>query len=344
MKKHVLNKRAVSIGAFVIGASIVFALFSFSRSTVPPETAEAQPIVDNQAESFYRTIDGAVSTEDYHAATVAVMIENHPDARPQAGLADAPLVIEAPVEGTITRFIAFFDVDDEFTLDAIGPVRSVRPYYLDWALGYDAVLMHVGGAPAALERIRNGEVNSVDEFFNARYYRRSDDRSAPHNVYTDSSRIMNMLDDRDIPASEYDSWKYKDDMPVGDPVVSIAYDAYLPDFDVEYLYDGERNRYVRYQADRKHVDADGTVITPRNIIFIETDVDVIDNVGRRKIKTLGEGSMIVARDGEVIEGTWFKDDLKSRMRFYDADGNEVEFNRGASWIHVVPSFAALTWE
>ena len=70
---------------------------------------------------------------------IAVMIDNVGDARPQAGLNDAYIVYEIIVEGNLTRLMAVFkDVD----LEKIGPIRSSRHYFLDYALENDAIYVH----------------------------------------------------------------------------------------------------------------------------------------------------------------------------------------------------------
>ncbi len=81
---------------------------------------------------------------------LAVMVENHPDARPQVGLIHADWVFEAIVEGGITRFMAVFSSEDA---DTIGPIRSARPFYVHWAAGLNALYVHAGGSQAALALI-----------------------------------------------------------------------------------------------------------------------------------------------------------------------------------------------
>jgi hypothetical protein len=59
------------------------------------------------------------------------------------------------------------------------------------------------------------------------------------------------------------------------------------------------------------------------------------------IDTVGTGPAVVFRDGVAISGTWRKDSEAGRTRFYDASGNEIEFNRGQTWIEVVPADSAV---
>jgi hypothetical protein len=90
---------------------------------------------------------------------LGVMINNHVDARPQSGLIYADLVYEIVAEGGITRFLAFYLTN---TPEKIGPVRSTREYYLVLVKELsDAMIMHIGYSPQALEAIDTWPVRSL---------------------------------------------------------------------------------------------------------------------------------------------------------------------------------------
>jgi hypothetical protein len=59
------------------------------------------------------------------------------------------------------------------------------------------------------------------------------------------------------------------------------------------------------------------------------------------IETVGSGRAVVFQDGIAIDGSWRKDSETARTRFYDGAGNEISFNRGRTWIEVVPSDSAV---
>ena len=117
----------------------------------------------------------------------AVMIENSPDARPQSGLRDAGVVFEAVAEGGITRFLALFQ---DTKPDYVGPVRSARPYYVRWMLGFDANYAHAGGSGKALAMIRELNVRDIDHGANGSRFDRVSSRYAPHNLYTSIDRLL----------------------------------------------------------------------------------------------------------------------------------------------------------
>lgn len=79
---------------------------------------------------------------------LAVMIENHEDARPLSGISYADVVYEAVAEGGVTRFLAVFYCGVAGQNVTIAPVRSARVYFIDWASEYGEkpIFAHVGGA------------------------------------------------------------------------------------------------------------------------------------------------------------------------------------------------------
>lgn len=293
------------------------------------------------APTHRRLIDGVPVPEEVPSSGryFAAVIDNLAVARPQAGLAKASLVYEAPVEGGITRFMAIFPEDAEVEL--VGPVRSARPYFLDWASEFDALFAHVGGSPEALEKVRSYDMRDLNEFSAGGYFWRDTSRHAPHNVYTSLVRLAEADGKRfgDRAAPEVAGWRFKDDAPAEErpPEASVTVAYGDPKVHVTWTYEPATNTYVRSQGGVVQEDADGTAVRAKNIVVQYTKVTVIDDVGRRKIVTVGEGDALIALDGALVHGTWRKDDRVSRTRFYDASGNQIRLNPGPTWIEVVPT-------
>ena len=113
---------------------------------------------------------------------IALMIDIHKGALPQGGLYDAYMVYEIIVEGGESRLMALFKGKD---LEKIGPVRSSRHYFLDYALENDAIYVHFGWSPQAEYDISNLKVNNINGISESpKSFRRVKDKSAPHNVET----------------------------------------------------------------------------------------------------------------------------------------------------------------
>lgn len=308
-----------------------------------PEPNFNKPEVVMEENIIRRKIDGqeVKNQEIANLYPVAIMVENAADSWPQTGLEKANLVWEAITEGSIPRLVAIYANDEE--IEKIGPVRSARPYYLDWVEPYQPLYMHVGGSPEALKKIRSSEYNLIDldQFFNWEYYWRDKWRYAPHNVYTSSELIKQALTDKNLTEPvDYQSWKYKKDLEfdkrpeqVNNIKINFA-DRY---YNIEWQYNRDENNYIRYQDGEIHKMSDGQWIKTRNIIVQIGSMAVLDSVGRKRIDTLGEDNAWIYRDGEKIDAIWKKDTIKDVLKYFDNNGNEIEFNGGTTWVEVIPN-------
>ena len=292
-----------------------------------------------------RNIDGVyVKKGEENPYPIAVIIENHPDARPASGLARASLVFEAEAEGGITRFLAIFA--NEQNLEEIGPIRSARPYFVDWAKEFSAALVHCGGSPASLVKIAQDNVFSLNEFYNGGYYWRSEKRSGPHNIYTSTENLNKYLESKGLDNGKFLSWQYKNDQPVEEGVdgANITINFKPPSYVVDWIYDMENNDYIRYLAGERHKDVDEEEIRVKNVAIAIINVEVIDDEWRLKMSHIGEGKAIVCLDGQCAEGKWNKKTSSARTRFYDKSGEEFMFNAGTTWIEVVRSEIEVEFE
>lgn len=293
-----------------------------------------------------RAIDGVmVAPDEANPYPVAVIIENLTVARPQSGLATANVVYEALAEGGITRFLAVFAGK---TPGTIGPVRSARPYFVDWVLEYQALFAHAGGSPQALVDITTNDVFDLNQFYHSQYFYRDKSRNvaSEHTLFTTGENLAFAL--RDLEAAEhgtFDSWKFKDDAALADRPLdakSISIDFSSFSYSVSYQYNREENSYVRSMAGQIHADADGTEIHAKNIIVQKVETRLADEQ-RLSMDTVGSGEAIIFRDGQATMGTWEKEEKTSRTRFYDAEGDEVALNAGQTWIEVVPTDREVTY-
>lgn len=310
----------------------------FRRRSIAAET-----VVAPTPPAARRAIDGmpvevGAPEPDYFA----VMIDNIGEALPQSGVTKASLVIEAPVEGGITRLFAVYPSDAEVA--KIGPVRSARPYYIDWAEEYGALYAHVGGSPEALDRLKKGDARDLNEFFNGASFWRDPARRAPHSTYTSTELLRKIADKRGSPRP-LPPWNFKHDaLPDdrGDAKASLAVGE--PDkWNVTWLYDRDANAFARQYGKGTQKDAEGQPVLAKNVVVQFTTVRVLDEVGRRRVDTVSGGEALIAIDGRVIGGRWKKDEDGGRTRFYDAAGNQLSLNAGLTWIEVVPTETPVTY-
>ncbi|MCK5511047.1 DUF3048 domain-containing protein [Candidatus Parcubacteria bacterium] len=342
-----------SVACFVLAlvlAIVIFILMSGetkSEEDIKPSgeiSQNVEKILDN-ANKAVRMIDGAyVLTGHENIYPIAVMIDNHPGARPAHGLEKAQLVIEAEAEGGTTRYMAFFANNEN--VEKIGPVRSARPYFVDWSQELSALYVHVGGSPEALAKMAQEKTLHINEFYNGTYFWRDTVRDAPHNVYSSLANLRKYLEKKEFDAAEYSVWKYKPavaEAMAGKPVIasttldkkSVTINFLLSEFKVDWKYISETNNYLRYLGGKKQLVSDNKEIFAKNIIIQYVDSEVLDEEMRQEFQHIGNGYVLVCMDGVCEKGFWRKKNLNSRTKFYNLEDNEFEFNRGTTWIEVV---------
>lgn len=333
-------------GAILILAAggITYAILSQpvpKQPTIKASKAKPKPVI-----KYYSPLTG-VEVKDEAAtkqAVTAIMIENSPDARPQSGLKDAGVVFEAIAEGGITRFLT---LHQENKPQLIGPVRSLRMYYVDWLAPFNASVAHIGGSAAALAEVRNGNYRDIDQFFNAGSYWRATDRYAPHNVYTSFERLDALNAAKGFTSSTFTSFARADRKKVETPTAtSIAITISSNTYNPSYVYDATANRYNRSLAGVPHVDREAGQITPSVVIAMKVnEVTVLEDGYRQSITTTGSGEADIFQNGIVIKGTWNKADRASQIIFKDEAGVEIPLARGQTWISAVPNgHGSVTWQ
>lgn len=281
---------------------------------------------------------------------IAVMIDNHKSAMPQANLSKAYMVYEIIVEGGETRLMALYKGQD---LDKVGPIRSSRHYFLDYALENDAIYVHFGFSPQAKNDIAKLGVNNINGIYeSSTNFWRVKDKYAPHNAVTSTDNILKIAE-RD----GYATTSNKESVLnyVGDEVeldskiiANIVTIPYSDSNTVSYEYDENTKTYTRYSRKVKQVDWDtNETVTVKNIIVTfcknwalndgeNKDRQTIDN-----IKTL-KGYYIT--NGKAIEITCEKTTRSGQTVYKDLEGNEIEVNDGNTFVQICPIDSKVTFE
>ena len=296
------------------------------KKVIPPAPVFYSPLTGN------KVADEAATQQ----AVTAIMIENSPDARPQSGLKQAGVVYEAIAEGGITRFLAGYQ---EAKPQLIGPVRSVRMYYVDWAAPYNASIAHIGGSAAALAEVRSGNYRDLDQFFNAGSYWRATDRYAPHNVYTSFARLDTLNASKGYTSSTFKAFLRQDaKTPTTPTAKSIDITISSTWYNTHYDYDAPSNTYLRSIGGEPSNDREEGRLAPNVVIAMKVDMSRIFEDGwREHIATTGSGVASVFQNGTVTEVTWRKNSRSEQLEFLDAAGMPISLNRGQTWIVAVPN-------
>jgi hypothetical protein len=346
IKKFLSRKRVhLSILALVfLCASVVLIIVAQKKQPTVPIVAADESVLSARDPLTGVPVEVAVP----YKQIFAVMIDGHVDAQPVSGIDQAFLVIEAPVEAGIPRMLAFFSEDQQ--VEKIGPVRSARPYFIDWANELDALYVHVGGSDAALEKIATGITFDLNQFWHDAQFLRDARRFAPHNVYTSTELLRTYVQTKKeagrVSQPLYAVWKFGEEVEgfekeLGErgeegKKIEVSYGS--PEYDVVWEYDAQKEKYVRWQNGKPVATSEGAPVVVENVVLMETDIAILDAVGRRKVRTMGTGEATVFRDGTRIPAQWKKESVSDRLLFFDEEGKEIEMKPGKTWIEVNSKF------
>jgi hypothetical protein len=353
MKNKHYDSKFLFVGAGI--ALILFGVFVFSgekKDSSDSGHIENSPSNEQSSESdipdewVQRLSDGVfVAPEDQIEKMYGVMVENSAEAWPLSGISKARIVFEAPVEGSIPRFMAVYDNKQE--VDEIGPVRSARPYYVRWAHGMNLMYTHVGGSPEALSLLDTLAIPSLNQFYFSKFFWRSIARYAPHNVYTSTAELENGFVYKDYDLPDLNSFVFAEDeyKPEEDTEQKVSLSFSISDlYDVMWEFDAEKNLYRRHQGGDVQKDKDGSEVNAANVVVLITDIRVIDEVGRKSVRTDGSGDLYIYRNGAEFYGTWKKEGSDSSLELFDENGEIIELNPGMTWIEILPDDSTLEVE
>ncbi|MDY6793933.1 MAG: DUF3048 domain-containing protein [Actinomycetota bacterium] len=271
---------------------------------------------------------------------LAVKIDNHADARPQSGLPGAEVVYEELVEGGITRFVAVY-LDEE--VGEIGPVRSARPADIDILGLIDPLFAVSGGSPLVMGMFEESSLNLVTEDDDQeKYFFRSRERRAPHNLYTSTTLLRACCLEGGINGFAWrdDLFKFGDPGP-GNECTNIEV-GYPGRCQASYAYDPQEGDYKRSIAGQAHLDkTTGSHIAPTTVIvqYVELeDRGVRDMAGALSpdAVVVGGGEALVFTVGTVRHGSWERGSSAEMTVFRDGEGEEIVINPGQVWIHLIP--------
>ena len=276
---------------------------------------------------------------------VAVMVDDHRDARPQSGFNAAAIVWQAPAEGGIPRYML---VLQDALPAAVGPIRSARQYYIDWASEWNAVYVHVGGSPEALATLRaegRGQlVWNADEFrWGGTHIWRVPERPAPHNTYSDGEHLralsaaVGASDGPIEPAWAFGPAARPAARPVG-TTLTVTY----PYETVEYRYDADTNTYRRHidgSAEPQADAADGRVVAPTNVVILRMRFGALNDGHPEKHRLdaadIGSGEAIISTNGRIVTGTWSKASITAPTLLFGPDGAPVTLTAGQTFVQVI---------
>ena len=360
-KKIIIISSAVLL--LLLGFGLAYAKFTSKpqESQTPEEKAEPEEVSEQQEPE---EVEEDLEPKEVLAASyltgeliepdlaksrpLAIIVENHSSSRPPTGLIEADIVYEVPVEAGITRFMAIYQQN---TPEKVGPERSTRVYFLDWVKEYNAVHAHIGQDPLVLTLIRPYEIDNLRDT-GAWWDPESTGRSREHRAYTSVVKLREAMANNNWEfVEDLTSWVYSSQASelASRPEAQYVHINYSNDqYKVVWHYNQEDNKYYRYQHQTPHMDASNDQqLHAANLVIQHLSIWPRrgDDKGRKDMQVIGEGDLMVFRDGELVRGRWHKESRESRTRLVDESGQDIQLRPGKTWVQIVPSFEnTVNWE
>lgn len=287
--------------------------------------------------------------EDSNERPLAVMIDNNVGYDTHAGLQDSYINYEIIVEGGYTRIMALFKDRD---VSLIGPVRSSRHYFLDYALESDAIYAHYGWSTFAENDIKTLGVNNINGLTADSAYWRDKKIAAPHNVFTSTETLYKYAESKNYD-TKTDDWKLLNYSPneinfkgpkktgeVSDDPRIVANSLslkYSNNQTTSYAYDSENKYYLRFMDGKQHLDkTTRQQLHYKNIIIEKVENYDLDSYGRQDLETVGDGEGYYITNGYALPITWQKTNRDSKTIYKYLDGSKVVVNDGNTFIQIIP--------
>ncbi len=270
-------------------------------------------------------------------AMVAVMIENQETARKyHRGIGDAQMVIEMLVEGGISRFAVLFDASS--MPEIMGPIRSLRPYFIDAVLPYAKTIVHAGGSPEAFdeaESIKNLTTINALQYAHKAFFR-DDIAPAPHNLFAHAADLLSLLPDQK--KTPWPPYKTGTLGTSGTGARTVDINFFSKSHNTEWTYDRWSKTYTRINGGIE------SALHPNNVVILEAPITDIGEYGRLTIPLEGRGRAYVFREGRMMRGHWEKTTRESVFHFTDTQGNVIPLARGTTWMTILATLERVSWK
>ena len=331
-----------------------------SKPPEEPEPPESQPSVSVMAPvepepalPYVNPLTGEGCARDIaQKRPVAVMLNNLKKALPQLGVSQADIIYECLAEGGITRMMGVYQSVEGVGM--IGSVRSARPYYLELALGHDALYIHAGGSEDAYAKIRSWDVDHFDAV-RGPYQGRSPDSNLmwrdadrrknnglEHSVVTTGSAIETYLPE-EVRREHKEDYRYPqqftdDGTPAAGEkavTVTVPFSNYKTGV---FTYDEESRTYLVEEYGQPYIDGNtGEQVGVTNVIILQTACSATgDSLAHITVDLTSGGEGWYACGGKIIPIHWSKADRSSSFVYTTEDGEPLVLGRGKSYVNIIP--------
>lgn len=313
-------------------------------SEMPDPVAEGTTPSESGVNPLTGLSDG-ISDEALNRRPVAIMVSNIITSLPQWGVSDADILVEMLAEGRITRLMAIYQ--DYTKIDHIASIRSARPYFIDMAQSFGAVYIHFGGSVPAYNAIAARkdliDLDGIKGSWEGTVFFRDPGRKAElgseHSVYTTGELLGKAFTkmDADLSQTEHPSafaFSGTSDAASGESgtkVQIVFSENHKPYFE----YDPGIGKYLRYEYGAKQMDGwTNEQISVKNVLILRMDVTDVPNNALHliEVQTTGSGEGYYFCEGRYIPIVWSKGAYNGELKICGADGQEIRFVPGQTFI------------
>lgn len=342
-KKGLISAFVVILVILVLASSLLILGEDSQQANEQPsiETIEASPEeaeIPVEVPMAISPLSGALVPEtDSQRTVTGLVIDNSKEARPQSGLSEADVIIEAISESGGTKLLAIYQAGQP---SYVGPIRSTRPQLVEWLEPFDAVHGHVGGDIAGRASVSKYVDQDLDQYYLGEpTYQRISSKPSPHNVYTNFNNIDNYSASRGYNSDNLSSFARKAEEPSETPnATNIDMRVSTASYNPSYVYNGATNSYLRSYGSSAHKDSNNNQqLSPKVVIgMVVSGSDYTAADGPRyRYQNIGSGVAYVFQDGLVTKGRWSKQSVGSQIVFQTTDGATIEINPGQTWITMI---------
>lgn len=295
-----------------------------------------------------------------NARPIAIMLNNLKDAIPQQGNGSADIIYEVVAEGGITRMLGVYQTVEG--VGTIGSVRSSRPYYIELALGHDALYVHAGGSQDAYANLSAWDVDNLDGVRggysspSAGLFWRERDRiegkwyAMEHSLVTAGENILNVVERDGFRTQHEEGYTYtmnfaEDGTPEGGEAantVTVPFSQYKTGV---FRYDEEQKVYLVEEYGKAYIDGNtGDQVAVTNVLVLNTPIKNSGDSYGHMIVDLDGGTGWFACGGKIIPITWTKGGRNDQIQYFTTDGQPLTLGQGKSYVNIVSLTTGIFYE
>ena len=328
---------------------------SASPSPSPAPTVEVATPSPTPYDGPVNPLTGLPIGEEWiNRRPVAIMLNNLKQALPQLGQSQADIIYEIPAEGGITRMVGVYQSLED--VGTIGSIRSARPYYLEVALGHDAIFLHAGGSEDAYSKISQWGVTALDavrgpylgktEGSNLMWRDpvRRQTYSLEHTVVTTGKTITDLLPTYNIRLDHKEGYTYEmefsEDGTPADGVTANQITVPVSTYKTgRFVYNEDTGKYGVEEYGSPYIDGNTQEqVEVTNVVILKTACrNTGDYLGHITVDLSSGGRGYFACGGKITDLTWSKQYPNGQFHYTDSNGDPITFGVGTTYVCVVPT-------